>query len=165
MHNVFAIYPILTETAIFSSLEACYQYGGQLATATDRWNIYMTIAIAFLCRSNARGDRNYQTGILYAGKALEEQELALQPGDVFSTQSVLLLAIYSVLDPAHFSCWYLVSIACRLLVDIGVHQEPAPATAGRPLKPADLDLRRRLFHCAYSLDRCVHFHLFASHMS
>ena len=153
MRNVLAYYPVLSDTALFGSLEACYQHRGRFGSPFDRWNVHMAIAIAYLCRSSSKNDKNYTDAVTHVSKALEERDSVLHPGDVASIQAILLLVLYSVLDPTHFSCWYLMSVVCRLLVDIGGHQECLPTIAMGNRRPAQLEMRRRLFYSVYSLDR------------
>ena len=150
MHRVFSLYPILSDTAIFGSLEAVYQHDGHYCAALDRWNVRMVLAIALLCRSQTKDDAQYQSAVRHASIALEQRESVIQPGSVTTVQAVLLLVIYSVLDPSHYSSWYLIGVASRIMVDIGLHQEPSEELR---MKPSRLELRRRLFYCVYSLDR------------
>lgn len=154
IQKVFVLYPVLSETAIFGSLEAAYQHGGNYCLPADRWNIRMVLAIALLCRSQSKGDVHYQSAVRHAAVALEQREAVIQPGSVAAVQAVLLLVIYSTLDPSHFSCWYLIGVASRIMVDIGLHQE---GTEDARTKPSQLETRRRLFYCVYSLDRCDRF--------
>lgn len=151
--NVFTYYPILSETALFGSLDAYYQHQGVFGSSFDRWNTHMVIAIASLCRSRMRGDKHYDNGVAHASKALEEQEFALQPGNLASAQAILLLVVYSMQDPTHFNAWYLISVASRLLIDIGAHQNSSLTRSAKNWKPAEQELRQRLFHCTYTLDR------------
>ena len=152
LQRIFSLYPVLSDTAIFGSLEAVYQHEGHYCAALDRWNVRMVLAIALLGRSQAKDDTQYQSAVRHASIALEQRESVIQPGSVEAVQSILLLVIYSILDPTHYNCWYLVGVASRIMVDIGLHQEPAEETR---MKPPRLELRRRIFHCVYSLDRSV----------
>lgn len=53
-------------------------------------------------------------------------------------------------DPHHLDSWYLVGAAARMMVDLGLHQDPPRSVK---MKDAQLDLRRRIFHSVYSVDR------------
>ena len=150
IRKVSVLYPVLTDTAIFGSLEAAYQHKGQFCLPSDRWNVRMVLAIALLSRSQAKGDAQYQNAVLHASAALEQREAVIQPGAIPSVQAVLLLVIYSLLDPSHFNSWFLIGIASRIMVDIGLHQEPPE---DQRLKSSQVELRRRVFYCVYSLDR------------
>ena len=162
LDNVFSLYPVVTSTTLFGSLEACYQNCGHFATPLDRWIVHMVMAIVSLCKSTGREDFRYKEGVSYMSKALEEQDSVLRPGSVASCQAVLLLAIYSLLDPTHFNCWYLIGVASRLLVDIGAHQQPPTLNAVKKSIYSEGGLQRRLFYCTYSMDRSVMINLFGT---
>src|SRR5690606_30140735 len=71
-------------------------------------------------------------------------------------QGVLLLAGYALLRPVAPGLWYIIGVAMRLAVDLGLHYEDAGLEnelTGR--KAYDRDMRRRLWWCVYSLDRLV----------
>lgn len=71
-------------------------------------------------------------------------------------QAVLLLASYALLRPVAPGLWYIIGVAMRLAVDLGLHYEDGGAEfelTGR--KAYDRDMRRRLWWCVYSLDRLV----------
>lgn len=151
IHNVFSVYPVLTGALIYGSLESVYQHNGQYSPPLAIWNIRLVLAISLLLRSGSKGDVDYQSACRHVAIALQQAETVLQPGVTTTTQAVLLLSLYSILDPAHFSSWYLLSIAVRVWIDIGLHQEPAHLK--RPLHV--VQNHRRLFYCIYSLDRYV----------
>ena len=92
-------------------------------------------------------------------------------------QAVLLLASFALLRPCAPGLWYIVGVAVRLAVDLGLHHEDpveADHTLRRPSQSENVgeaqtespisltsrrewvrDLRRRLWWCAYSFDRLV----------
>ncbi|MCJ1435347.1 Fungal specific transcription factor [Xylographa pallens] len=105
-------------------------------------------------------------------------------GSLEELQAVLLLAGFALLRPVAPGLWYIVGVAVRLAVDLGLHYEDgtgidengAPANAARPhdvvmqaagVHPRRIDhkergrrewvrdLRRRLWWCVYSFDRLV----------
>src|SRR5690606_14631936 len=78
----------------------------------------------------------------------------ITPATIIGVQATLMLVQYSMLEPQHFNSWYLIGVASRILIDLGLHQEPPKGTK---LKPAELDLRRKIFYCVYTLDRSVVF--------
>ena len=152
IRKVSTLYPVLSETAVFGSLEAVYQHKGLYCSPWDRWVVRMVLAIALLLRSQLKGDSDYKNAVLHACAALEQREAIIQPGSMAAIQAILLLVIYSLLDPSHFNSWYLVGVASRIMVDIGLHQEPPEEIR---MKSSQLELRRRIFYCLYSLDRLV----------
>lgn len=114
-----------------------------------------------------------------------ESFLSSSSGDSFGgleeLQAVLLLASFALLRPVAPGLWYIVGVAMRLAVDLGLHYEDGTgidyvgdvsldhATAVSEEEKGKLridsrergrrewvrDLRRRLWWCAYSLDRLV----------
>ncbi|KAI4145059.1 MAG: hypothetical protein LQ340_006440 [Diploschistes diacapsis] len=105
-------------------------------------------------------------------------------GSLEELQAVLLLASFALLRPVAPGLWYIVGVAVRLAVDLGLHyedgtgiddtmggtviprsQEIAMEAAGVRPSPVDprekgrrewvRDLRRRLWWCVYSFDRLV----------
>ncbi|KAK9366906.1 fungal-specific transcription factor domain-containing protein [Lipomyces kononenkoae] len=88
-----------------------------------------------------------------------------------SLQGILLLGLYSIMRPAVPGVWYVLGVALRLCVDLGLHVEGGvktwsgtnitPKNGQGPIKEGDgfdartLDLRRRLFWCTYAMDRQV----------
>ena len=105
-------------------------------------------------------------------------------GSLEELQAVLLLASFALLRPVAPGLWYIVGVAVRLAVDLGLHYEDGSgiedsmggtviprsgeiameATGVRPsiIDPREKgrrewvrDLRRRLWWCVYSFDRLV----------
>lgn len=105
-------------------------------------------------------------------------------GALEELQAILLLAGFALLRPVAPGLWYIIGVAVRLAIDMGLHQEDASTaaalTAGdatdfngdttvdaaeeslAPSPPTEKgkreyarDFRRRLWWCVYSLDRLV----------
>lgn len=102
-------------------------------------------------------------------------------GGLEELQAVLLLASFAVLRPIAPGLWYIVGVAVRLAVDLGLHYEEGAAidteAPGAPEVPSApslqhrrssvidpkergrreyvRDLRRRLWWCTYTVDRLV----------
>lgn len=150
LENVHVLYPFLSETKLFASLHALYQDGGRYAKSIDRWTVRLVIAIALASLSRRRGDAQYQDATYHAAVALEGVETVLQPGSIVGIQAILLLVLYAMLDPHHFNSWYLIGVASRAMVDLGLHQD---STSPRQLSGPEADLRRRVYHSVYTLDR------------
>ena len=150
IQKIFIFYPVLPETAAYGSLELFYDQNGRFCSAVDIWNVRMALAIALASKSQVKGDPEYLAAAGHVKAALKHREEVIQPGSVAAVQSTLLLTIYAMLDPSHLSCWYLIGIASRIMVDIGLHQKPFSDPRA---KPRDLELRHRVFWCVYSLDR------------
>ncbi|KAL4893784.1 fungal-specific transcription factor domain-containing protein [Aspergillus ambiguus] len=99
-------------------------------------------------------------------------------GALEELQAVLLLASFALLRPVAPGLWYIVGVAMRLAVDLGLHYEdnagidsagdeglnppksddkaaPRIDTRERGRREWVRDLRRRLWWCVYSFDRLV----------
>jgi len=77
-------------------------------------------------------------------------------------QAVLLLAGFALLRPTAPGLWYIVGVASRLAIDLGLHIEDASDNEAQIASKADIgrrqwtrDMRRRLWFCTYSFDRLV----------
>ena len=117
-------------------------------------------------------NRNDRTGQAepesYHASAMVHLEAFLHQskGGVEELQVVLLLAGYALLRPVSPGLWYIVGVAVRLAVDLGLHYEDAdiegkkvpnkgPKTEKEGKKEWARDMRRRLWWCVYNLDRLV----------
>ena len=150
VENIYVFYPFLSEIKIFASLDALYHGRGNHASSVDRWTVTFVLAIALASQSRQRGDQQYQKAVYQASMALECAETVLQPGSMAGVQSLLLLVLYATQDPYHFNSWYLIGVASRAMVDLGLHQD---LTTPKQVPSAEADLRRRVFHSVYILDR------------
>lgn len=105
----------------------------------------------------------------YHASAMSYLELFLRQskGGLDELQAVLLLAGYALLRPVSPGLWYIVGVAVRLAVDLGLHYEDAeveakktsgtqgPKTEKEGRREWVRDMRRRLWWCVYNLDRLV----------
>lgn len=84
----------------------------------------------------------------YHRTALEALSLTSISSDVQGVQALLLVAQYSYLHPNFWATWRTVGAALRLAAELGLHQD---MTNG--FDALALDIRRRTFWVAYSMDR------------
>lgn len=135
-----------------TSMSNVYQESGRQATPFDHYCFRMILAIAAAASSKIKDDGSNQVAHQHVSAALEYAEVVLHPGSMAGLQAILFLLEYSLLDPEHFDSWYLAGMAARVMVDLGLHQELPPETkTSKQL----LDIRRRLFYCAYAMDRKI----------
>jgi hypothetical protein len=150
LDNIFVILPFFSETEFMTSMSSVYQESGHQATPFDHYCFRMILAIAAAANSKIKGDESNQVAHQHVSAALEYAEVVLHPGSMAGLQAILFLLQYSLLDPEHFESWYLAGMAARVMVDLGLHQElPPELKTSKKL----LDIRRRLFYCAYAMDR------------
>ncbi|OAA65540.1 zn 2cys6 cluster transcripitional activator [Niveomyces insectorum RCEF 264] len=163
--HVHSLFPFFTETSLLALLEELYHHQQQQPPShghlpppapnlrsSDYWTLYMVLAIGSSAQSRSRQDTFYHNGVEFAARAMPYADRALAPGHVTQIQSLLLLTLYSMLDPAHFDSWHLIGFTCRAIVDLGFHQDPPQS---QNMDAAALDARRRTFYCAYALDRAI----------
>lgn len=150
LDNIYVLYPFFPETRLFASLDKLYQEGGRHADAIDHWHVRMVLAIALASLSRRRGDERHRDAISHAATAFEWVEKVLQPGSLVGIQAILLLVLYAMLDPHHFNTWYLVEVASRVMVDLGLHQDSADLLV---MRDSDIQMRHRIYQSVYTLDR------------
>ena len=148
--NMYSLFPFLQETSILTTLDEIYQ--DRIIKDLDYWVVYMVLAIASTAQSRAFNDEYYLNGVDFASQALDFADHAFAPGYVTQIQSLLLLTQYSMLDPTHFHAWHLIGFTTRAVVDLGLHQDPPTSSVS---DKNVLNLRRKIFYCAYALDRLV----------
>jgi len=150
--HVYSLYPFLSETALLSVVDATYQPDHPPLKSSDHWTFWMVLAIGSTAQSQSSQDDFYKSGVHFAARALDYADRVLAPGYLTQLQSLLLLTQYSMFDPAHFDSWQLIGITCRAIIDLGFHQDPPQS---QQIDRTLLDMRRKIFHCVYALDRYV----------
>ncbi|KAG9248000.1 fungal-specific transcription factor domain-containing protein [Calycina marina] len=152
LDNIFALYPVFSETSLLNAIDAVYQINGRLVTDFEYWLLYMVFAIGSAAQSRSNRDIFYADGLAWVGRALHFADKVLIPGYVSQIQALVLLLQYSMLDPAHFDSWQLIGFACRAIVDLGFHQDPPKEQQS---DKTHIEMRRKLYYCVYSLDRSI----------
>ncbi|CAG8957594.1 hypothetical protein HYFRA_00010460 [Hymenoscyphus fraxineus] len=152
LDNIYSLFPAFSETALINALDAVYQENGRPVTDFENWLLYMVLAIGNTSQSRSNQDAYYTEGVTWVSRALQYADKVLIPGYVAQIQALILLVQYSMLDPAHFDSWQLIGFACRAVVDLGFHQDPP---SEQQTDRVTLDMRRRIFYCAYALDRSI----------
>lgn len=142
--------PFFDETSFFASFHAVYNSDGRQASVWDSFVVRMVLGIT-CCRLTAhRDDHYYRDAVGHVSVALRNADQVIRAGSVSSIQALLFLVGYATVDPVHFDSFTLIGAAARAMVDLGMHQEPPWSSQ---MSKAKLDLRRRIFHCVYALDR------------
>lgn len=152
--NLHVMLPFFSETEFMSSLSRIYQEqtGVAVAAPFDMWCFHLVLAISAASLCQTTSDENYDMSTYHISRAMSIDEHVIHPGSISGIQALLLLVQYSLVDPERFDGWYIIGMASRLLVDLGLHCELAPEIkASKQLQ----DLRRRVFYCTYALDRLV----------
>ncbi|GAM85965.1 hypothetical protein ANO11243_039750 [Dothideomycetidae sp. 11243] len=90
------------------------------------------------------GDRYYRTAV----NALQKSQI---PEGIEGIQALVLMAQYAYLHPVNFGGWNMIGLALRRAVELDLHKE----STDEDMDTLALDLRRRAFWVAYSLDRNI----------
>ena len=112
------------------------------------------------------GSRQCQPEEYHASAIVHLEACLGSGGGLEDLQVVLLLANFALLRPVPPGLWYIIGVAVRLAVDLGLHYEdgkdlemayPQTETAARERGRREYirDLKRRLWWCTYSFDRLV----------
>ncbi|EHK48165.1 hypothetical protein TRIATDRAFT_46834 [Trichoderma atroviride IMI 206040] len=153
MKNMYPLLPCFSETAALNVLNDIYnQQAEHVISASDHWLLFLILAIGSTMQSQNVNDEYYNLGVQFVSKALDYADIALAPGYATQIQSLLLLTQYAILDPNHFDSWLLIGFTTRAVVDLGFHQDPPLSSV---VDRATLDMRRKIFYCAYALDRSI----------
>ncbi|KAK5716418.1 hypothetical protein LTR17_016391 [Elasticomyces elasticus] len=150
LNNIFVLLPVFDEATFYASVENVYSKHVDQADPLDHWMVHMVLAISNVSMSEQRGDHQYLEGIGHVCTAIGYAEDVLHPGAISSVQALVLLTEYAMLDPHHLDSWSLIGAASRAMLDLGLHQDPPKGSA---MAKSKLELRRRVFHCVYALDR------------
>lgn len=94
LDHIHTLYPLLSETKLFGSIDATYSEGGRDATPMDHWSVRMVLAVALASLSQKRGDSSYQEAVKHATVALQYVEFVIRPGLVSGLQAILLLVLF-----------------------------------------------------------------------
>lgn len=151
LDNIFVIMPFFSETDLMASVSAVYSEGRH-ARQSDHWFVRMILAISAGAISQNKDDVDHQTALRHVTAAMTHVEAVVHPGAISGVQAILLLVLYSLIEPEYFRSWDLIGLASRVMVDLGLHVEPSPEM--RMAKGA-LDMRRKVFYCVYTLDRYI----------
>lgn len=152
MDNIYAMYPCLPEQTMWAVLGNMYPQGGiqQSLKFADYWLFWTVLAVASIAQSRGMGDPFYLDGVDFIARAVPYAERALAPGVRSTVPSLILLTQYAMYDPRHFDPWHCMGFTARVVIEMGLHQDPAPHDVK---DKSDLEIRRKLFHCVYALDR------------
>ncbi|KAF4556915.1 Fungal specific transcription factor domain-containing protein 60 [Elsinoe fawcettii] len=145
--KVQPMYPALHEPTLLADIEAA-----QSGTAEPFQNFVTRMVIAI---SLQKMDTQY-AGLAdsYYLAALKYMEAVVQRMDLRTLQAFALVAEYSLLTPTRTAIYYIVGIAVRLVQALGIHEEASISRGegGRLLDPLEIDMRRRLFWCIFTME-------------
>ncbi|CAG9937125.1 unnamed protein product [Clonostachys rosea f. rosea IK726] len=180
--------PILHRGEFMNMFERAYANPAEVCGARESYMLNMVFAIG--CgvivgepvKTEASGDgpsKGQSQPEEYHASAIVHLESCLSNsgGGLEVLQAVLLLANFALLRPVPPGLWYIIGVAVRLAVDLGLHHEDSgdsdtfgdvsdadQSNENRPREGSAQergrrlwlrDMRRRLWWCTYSFDRLV----------
>lgn len=83
--------------------------------------------------------------------ALQYISAARESHSVHNVEAMTLLVLYNLRSPSNAGIWYMIGLAMRTCVDLGLHRE----AHYRNVPPYEGQLRRRLFWTVYFLERVI----------
>ncbi|KAK3318490.1 fungal-specific transcription factor domain-containing protein [Apodospora peruviana] len=178
--------PVLHRVDFMELFEQAYAEEGRVRGPRELYMLNMVFAIggAIILGDGAKNDNTNapSDGSSSASKQCQPEEYHASAivhleaclgsgGGLEELQAVLLLANFALLRPVPPGLWYIIGVAVRLAVDLGLHYEDGKdIEAGlgdtvaqhseahareRGRREYVRDLRRRLWWCTYSFDRLV----------
>ncbi|KAI0404508.1 fungal-specific transcription factor domain-containing protein [Xylaria palmicola] len=179
--------PVLHRVDFMQMFEQAYADEGRIRGPRELYILNMVFAIGggiimdSQTTSRASGEEKKQAQPEeYHASAIIHLEACLNGGGLEELQAVLLLASFALLRPVPPGLWYIVGVAVRLAVDLGLYYEDgkdvefdlgeqkasssipdasdksrAAVVRERGRREYIRDLRRRLWWCTYAFDRIV----------
>ncbi|KAF2156114.1 hypothetical protein K461DRAFT_265548 [Myriangium duriaei CBS 260.36] len=145
--KVQPMYPALHEPTLAADMQAA-----QNGTADPYQNFITRMVIAI---SLQKMDAQY-AGLAdsYYLAALKWMEAVVRRMDLKTLQAFALIAEYSLLTPTRTAIYYICGLAVRLVQALGIHEEASIARAegGGMADPLEIDMRRRLFWCIFTME-------------
>lgn len=178
--------PVLHKGQFMQMFEQAYADEGRIRGPRELYMLNMVFAIGggiimgdmgktdsnSMKPEDGKGSKQAQPEEYHASAIVHlEACLSNSGGGLEELQAVLLLANFALLRPVPPGLWYIIGVAVRLAVDLGLHYEDGKdiesglgesnTQASEMLKREKgrrefiRDLRRRLWWCTYSFDRLV----------
>ncbi|KAF8251737.1 hypothetical protein K440DRAFT_512956, partial [Wilcoxina mikolae CBS 423.85] len=154
--TVHLLYPFLHQPTFDMCLQAvCRGEAARLppgfSMTTARFHVLLVLSIGAHIVSTRMGrHKGLNSEGYYAAALLLSNDITLT-GSLQGAQSSLLLAMQSLYATNGRNVWYLNAIIMATCIDLGLHRK-VQDIPGEQCKAA---LRRRVFWCAYSLDRSL----------
>ncbi|OCF31426.1 hypothetical protein I316_06828 [Kwoniella heveanensis BCC8398] len=149
--NRWPNYPIFYKSRFMVDVIDPIIHGTRTADDSAYFFLYMVMAIASI---DSPGSEDMPSAIDYYTAATSFYLEDLIAADNLATiQGLLLLTGFALSDPRAVSLWHVTGLTIRMCIDHRLHQVPQIA-----LNESDglhTELKRRIFWCAFALDRSV----------
>ncbi|KAI2928461.1 transcriptional regulator family: Fungal Specific TF [Aspergillus niger] len=146
------LYPIIRQTEFTSVIWRVYNNPQDPLAGSPLWmfRIWMVLAIGSTTHCSVTlGDES--ESVLYYNKAMGCFEDALGLGDMAALEVMMLQVSYSFFNQVGPNTFFLVGVAARMAIGIGLHSSSSYANL-----PSDvIEYRKRIFFSLYMMDRVV----------
>ncbi|KAM5380101.1 hypothetical protein ACJZ2D_003748 [Fusarium nematophilum] len=146
------LYPIIQRAEFIDTLRFVRDnpQASSAQSPLSLFRIWMVLAIGSTAYSSVSLAEESES-MLYYNKALQYFEASLAYGDMAALEVIMLQVSYSFFNQLGPNTWFLVGLAARLAVGIGLHA--SSTYEGLPTNVAER--RKRLFFSVYMMDRVV----------
>lgn len=153
IEQVVPLLPHLDDLALQHDQDVQDAESSQLGydAACSRFNIYMAVSIGALLTSNSGRVASFATNLHIEAMSLFQTFIVVRESQG-TVHCLLLLVVYSTLTSSGGSTWFLLGLAAKVSVALGLHKEPDTELA---LSNDAIKFRRNLFWSLYLLDRSL----------
>ncbi|RDW78863.1 Zn(II)2Cys6 transcription factor [Aspergillus mulundensis] len=146
------LYPIIQQQCFIETLWAAYADPLCALTLSPLWQfrIWMVLAIGSTTYCSVTLMDETESIQLF-NKAMSYFEAAMGCGDLPALEVLMLQVSYSFFNSAGPNTWFLVGVAARMAIGMGLHTREVYET----LTPDNADYQKRLFFSLYMMDRVV----------
>ncbi|KAK5283805.1 hypothetical protein LTS13_000390 [Exophiala xenobiotica] len=162
MTRVYPIFPVLHAPSLWQQLDRVVRTLQELpdrhrsvAPSFDFLIVYLMLSTSATLGSARTGHETKH--MVFSSSLFEEgiqhlSDKANIPSDLAGIQVTLMVLQYASINPRLANVWMLTGAAMRACLELGLHREAPQALQFDQLT---LDLRRRIFWCAYNFDRAI----------
>jgi hypothetical protein len=156
MNRITSQYPIFHSTDLASYYNSIFHRQStnqEFPEDASAYEVYVVALIMAISLTTAARTQHAKAGSIASGlfKNAMRQLPSVLTNDIQGLQAVLLLLQYAFLDPGAANIWLLSGFSSQACIDLGLHQETP--CSGVSIKT--LDMRRRVFWCAYEMEVAV----------
>ncbi|KAF2088376.1 hypothetical protein K490DRAFT_5089, partial [Saccharata proteae CBS 121410] len=148
--------PYIEVSQLHSACERIFSDDSRSATSFDVFIVATALAISSTTLMRHDEERATAAALEFWNTAREKLAQIPQDQPCNQLQALLLVTHYGFVNPEAVNVWATSGAAFRLALKMGLHRE-LPATEQEILDQSTLDLRRKLFWAAYTVDAAVHF--------
>ncbi|RDW66537.1 hypothetical protein BP6252_10172 [Coleophoma cylindrospora] len=153
--HTHTLYPFMRRRKFMESLKRMYATPDDpvLQSCAFQYTMWMVFAISSTTLASVTMNEETESHQFW-NNAMLYFEGALARGNMSALNALLLQVAYSFFNQVGPNTWYLVGMAGRLAIGMGLHTPPSNVSTGR-LSPDVLEHRKRLFFSLYMMDRMV----------